>query len=191
MHTEKTSPEPDPLGARYREYQPAATSLAGGFVLGLLLIAGGVAVVAFALHGAYRANWDLPLRGKTGWSWFAVGICHVFGSILVYLGLAFANGAQKLVASSVDLRTEGFRVRSRGHTEDIRWDDVQLIRHVTQFLRLRRAETVLTQVQIVARSGKEYAFDPGTLQGFDEFAKILFDVARERSIRWENVEMRN
>jgi hypothetical protein len=63
MHTEKTSPEPDPLGARYREYQPAATSLAGGFNFGLLLIAGGMATVAFALHGDARVVPRLAAAG--------------------------------------------------------------------------------------------------------------------------------
>jgi hypothetical protein len=189
MQPDNTPSEPDPLGRRYRAYRPSRISTIGGTVLGLLLLAVGVVPIIISLSVAHDNGWDFRSLARDGSSWAAVVGANVVGMVFVCTGLWLAKSSLKQTSYSVDLRTEGFRVHSGGRQEEVLWADVHVMQQVTQYLRVRGSVAICRMCRVLVRSGKVYDFD-GDLRGFDELAKILREVARQRSITWEKIEDR-
>jgi hypothetical protein len=198
MQPQQSPLQPDPLGDRYRAYQSAGIWIAAGFVFAAVLIVAGAFLIGFALYGAHGEQWDLPWAQKKGWSWLAVGLVLLIGGGLIFMGWEIGRSSFKSRSYAVELRTNGFRVWSGGKCEEVLWADVLLIQQITRWRRfaplagagrLIASEIATTSYKAITKSGKEYEFER-TIKGFDEFRKILREVAHQKAIRWEKVEER-
>jgi hypothetical protein len=194
MQSDQQTSETDPLGQRYRAYRPPIAFIVGGFLFGAVAFVAGLAIAAFSWYSAWSEGFDLPLHTKTGWSWLAVGGLTVLGVVFVYCGWRPLGFAEELTSYSVELRKKGFRIRSRGRCEDILWADVELIKHISRFYwllmpggpgGLTAARVQNKQYIVILNSGEEYDLARRPLKGMSEFAKILYEVAFQNSIRWE------
>jgi hypothetical protein len=151
---------------------------------------GGAIAMVVPLHAAYSADWNLPVNGK-GWTWLAVGLWVFLAGLCVVLGISFVKDSLRDISYTVELRINGFRRKVKGEQGEARWADVQVIWQVRQYVRIRGLDMPFDGYRVVARSGTEYSFEAGTFPGFQEFGKILREIAHQQGISWEKVEVRS
>jgi hypothetical protein len=90
-------------------------------------------LLGFALDVSSEQAFDLPLHARYGLAWSSFGLVAVLSGLLIFLGWAVLGSALESCSYSVELRIDGFRVRSGSTREEVRWADVQSIREVTRW----------------------------------------------------------
>jgi hypothetical protein len=181
----------DPLGERYRAFRPGALFVVGGLIIGLILIAVGAALVLFTLLQAWSDHPALPRHWPEDWAWLFFVFMFVIWGAFVYLGWTLLSGSWKRRSFALELRRHGFRVFSKGRHKDILWTEVQVIQQVTRYQRIRGADMPSAEYKVIVTGGAEHCFDGSLIWGFDELRKILRELAIQKAIPWEKVEMRS
>jgi hypothetical protein len=54
-------------------------NVVAGFILSILIAAGGLAAIGFPLYGAYVEGWNLPMHAEKGLAWSVVALASVIG----------------------------------------------------------------------------------------------------------------
>jgi hypothetical protein len=186
MHTHThADAESDPLGARYRVYQPSRIFLALGMIVGSALLLACAGGIGFCWYNAWSAGFVLPVHTQFGWSWLAVGAGTLFGGLFAYLGWHLLSSSSALWSYRAELRMNGFRVTAKGSCDEVFWSDVEVIRRIARYQSIRGREILGIQLEVKLKNGKCYHFDGASINDFVEFSKILHEVAIQKSMRWE------
>jgi hypothetical protein len=195
------NPEPAPpgsaLGDRLQDFRPMTATVIAGFILSVLLVAGGLAAIGFPLRSAVRAGGDLPFAAEKQMSWLVVGFLSLLGIGLTVGGAALAVFSRGLISRRVEVCVNGFRHCSRRSVEEVLWTDVALIRENIVYERypilkgpakLLLPKVASTSYWVITTGGKEYRFDGDSIKGIKRFGKILRQQADRLSLPWETVE---
>ena len=121
-------PSTGPLGDRLQVFRPMLGNVIAGFILCLLLTAGGLTAVVMPLRNASAARFDLPLTAEEGDSWLFIGLVCLIGTVFAGTGISFGLYSRELRSRRVEVHEHGFRQWSGGSAEDVPWADVRLIR---------------------------------------------------------------
>jgi hypothetical protein len=188
---------PSDLGPRLELFKPTHGNIIAGFIISLLLVAGGAAAIVFPLRGAYLADWNLPFDVKKGWSWLAVGLWCIIGVALFVGGLFLAAFSKRLISHCVEICANGLHCYSRSATDVILWKEISVIRETicyerppllkgpAKFLLPKIASSSFT---MVTRAGKELGFNGTSIGKIKRFALLLKEQASQHAIPWETLE---
>lgn len=189
-------PGPAPLGARVETFRPMLSNTIAGFILSLLLVAGGCGVVWLGLRDAIRTGWNLPVWHDKDPSWAIVGLLGLLGLALAVGGVALVWYCWSLLSYRVEVYANGLRARTRGATTDVPWADVALIHEVVTSARLpilkgpgkllvpRGTYTVYT---VVTRAGAQHRFDENAIKSIRRFGRVLRETTEPLGVPWESV----
>ena len=186
------------LGKCERTFKPTTGNIVAGFIISVLLVLGGLAIMGFPLRDANRAGWNLPFYADKNLSWVTLVLACVMGALIAAGGIALALFARFLLSHRLDVCANGLRYFTRGAAVEILWSDVSLVRETVTYERLPLlkgpAKRLLPKVAsnsytVIVNGSKEYRFTGNTVEGIKLLGLILKRYAGQHSVPWESVEV--
>jgi hypothetical protein len=187
--------EDHPLGRCHETFGPSIIRIVAYFLLGVALIAGGVALSCLLVWLIYRAGGQLALAPGKEINWPAAGLIGFPAVAVFVVGVMLVVYCYRAFSLRVEVHEFGFRYWWRGAAEDIRWTDIALIRETVWHERPpipAPANLLLPKMRsssytVVTRAGKEYVFS-WSVASLERLGKFMRDLAPLLSIPWERVE---
>jgi uncharacterized protein DUF6585 len=183
------------LGDPVATFQPGMENLVAGIIIGLLMVAGGGTLAAFAVREAVLNGAHLPWWAETGSCLIAVIGMGAIGLLVAAAGVAVILWVRGLFSLRVLVSQGGFVCVRRKEVQVFPWDQVERVREtVTQeYFPLqgvaKYAAPMDTSRSFVVRrrDGLEFAFDGNAVKKVNTLAKMIEEAARERGIPWDIV----
>jgi hypothetical protein len=185
------------LGTCLQVFKPSIGNIVAGFILSVLAVTGGCAVIVCAVRMAYLANWNLPVYIEKGSCWVAVGLLVLVGVFLIGMGIFLSVFSKGLISNYLEICENGYRYHSKSGHEEVLWADIRHIKETILYERLPilkgPAKLLLPKIssqsyQISTPAGNEHAFNGTSLNEIKKFGEILRTKADELSLSWETVE---
>jgi hypothetical protein len=195
MELEESAPDAR-LGNCLEIFKPMPANIIAGFIIGILLIGGSLALFTFLLREVHLAGGNLPLYAKKGMCWLVVGLGSVIGIVLMVGGVVVTIYSKGLIASRVEVYVNGLRQCSRRSNEQILWCDVEKVRETILYerppllkgpLKLLLPKCSSASYTLVTPT-KEYSFDGNSIKAIKRFGDLLRERAQLTSLPWETVE---
>lgn len=193
---EQGRPTPPDLGERIAVFRPSLANTIAGFILGLLGVVVGLALVVWAARG-------LPPLGDNPWTdgppsrgvKLGVGVTGLL--IAGLLGVGFLWLARDLLGYHVDLHAGGFRCRFGQGVRAVRWSDIQQITETVVYERppilTGPASLLLPKLAdrtywVTTRAGERFGFGRDQVKKFGKFGRLLKAAAEQHGLAWQTVE---
>jgi hypothetical protein len=185
------------MGDEIATFKPAAVNIFAGFVISLLIAAGGSAAIFFPIRAAYLENWNIPFRRDDGTCWLAIGAMSLLGFGLLFCAYLLAAYSRSLATHVVEFRANGLRIHSNQSIDDVLWNEISEIRETITYERYPilnwPAESLLPKVAntsytIFTMAGKSHTFDANSVRSLKKFGKLLQQEAQRTGLPWQTAE---
>jgi hypothetical protein len=185
------------LGQTVEEFRPANANVAAGYILALVAIAGGLAILGYDVKEIRLSGGQMPIAAEHGMSWVSAGLFAALALGLFAVGYFLARYARSLSARSVDFCNDGFRYRQGEVCDEVRWEEIDRIREIIIYERppvVKGAASMLIpkkashSYHVFCKSGKEYNFNGDSVKEIGRLGALLRERAEGRGLAWEVLE---
>ena len=181
------------LGGPNAAFKPAMENLVAGIIIGLLMILGGGAIVAFGVREAILNGANLPWFAREGSCFAAVLGMSILGLAIAVGGVGLIIWVRGLFSLRVFVCEQGFFCVKRKRVQVFRWDQIAVVREIIikEHFPLKGAAKHVapmgTSRSFVVRrqDGVEFAFDGNTVKKLNSLAKLIEQATRQRGILWD------
>ncbi len=183
----------DRLGKAVERFYSDISQVVGGWVIGLMLLAGGAAWVGYFLWEALFAT-EQQANGTPG----KALIASTFGLFMLAGGVGVLVYARWIGAHRVELCEGGVRVlRGRVHNE-YPWREIRAVAETIILDRHRLFTSELAnramptykdrRVELHLRVGEKVAFNDELVVKINRFCRVLRELAEKNEVPWATVE---
>jgi len=183
------------IGEIRREFKPALENVVAGFIIGLLMIGGGCAIVYIAVNAVIVSRGNLPIWVEKGWCWGAVGLLGALGIGLVVGGVFLIRWMRSLTSLRVKMGVNGLSVTRKDETQVIAWTDIVSVEETHLYEPVARgvAKYALPKVKseifrLEVKDREPFVFDVNTLRGHVLLAHMIKRETDKLNTPWEIVQ---
>lgn len=171
------------LGGRTEVFRPSAANLIAGMIIGMLLIAGGLALAGGSLY---------LLLSPKGSDWQTTILGIGMGTVLMTSGVLFIYLMKRMFSYCLVVCAEGFIRQVGKRTDCCRWDDIaSVVEEVkSDHLPLKGAAKYAVPLgksrsyTIHRKDGTEFLFTADTIKRLGRFATMVREATDHRGIPW-------
>lgn len=184
----------DQIGEIRKEFKPGLDNLIAGVIIGVLLVAGGCALIYLPLNGVIEAEGHLPWWVDKGWCWGAVALIGALGIGLIVGGVALILWMRSLVSFRVRVGQAGLSIAERKAERFVAWGDIVSIEetHLHERPPILKGVAKYALPKLTSRSyvlnlreGEPFGFDGNTVKGHNNLAEMIRAETDPRNIPWE------
>lgn len=178
-------------------FKPGKDNLVAGVIIGLLMIAGGIAVGYLVISGVITSPAALPLWAEHGWCWAAVAIAGLVDAGLLVGGILLIAWMRNLASMRVDVGPSGFSVSTRTGIQVFLWDEIASVTETHLYERppVLKGPAKLLLPEVKSRSylvrrkdAEQFAISGTTIRGHEALAGVIKAGIGGRDVSWEIVE---
>jgi hypothetical protein len=185
------------LGALRASFQPSAANAFAALVLGLLLVGGGLTLMALGIREAAQFEYRMPWVSSREMSWGVLGLLEALSAGVAACGALLIRQGIRLTRSRVFVGEAGVCRQWDTRCDIIHWSQVRQVEEVVlqdhppvstpwrRFIPVGSSRRYILH----SRDGRELSFDSNSVRSFHRFESILRHAAALHRLPWTVVKL--